>query len=156
VLKSRDVPQRHSTRQRANAQTRNPERANARTRERANAPTGDAASEGRASLASLMRPRRSRRPKTALPGQPSPLIGCDREIALATRLLTTPGVRLVTITGPAGAGKTRLALELGTSYVSLARATLPGEFRALPTNGHEQYFPDVQASSDGRRFTVKP
>jgi uncharacterized protein YfaS (alpha-2-macroglobulin family) len=41
-------------------------------------------------------------------------------------------------------------------YVYLARATLPGEFRVLPTNGHEQYFPDVQARSDGRRFTVLP
>jgi uncharacterized protein YfaS (alpha-2-macroglobulin family) len=41
-------------------------------------------------------------------------------------------------------------------YVYLARATLAGEFRVLPTNGHEQYFPDVQARSDGRRFTVLP
>ena len=41
-------------------------------------------------------------------------------------------------------------------YVYLARATLSGEFRVLPTNGHEQYFPDVQARSDGRRFTVLP
>src|SRR5207237_6927272 len=58
---------------------------------------------------------RPRRPKTALPGQPSPLIGRERELDQATTLLTTPAVRLQTITGPAGAGKTRLALEVAAS-----------------------------------------
>jgi predicted ATPase/DNA-binding CsgD family transcriptional regulator len=62
-----------------------------------------------------MRARRNRRPKTALPGQPSSLIGREVEINLATELLTTPAVRLITITGPAGAGKTRLALEVAAS-----------------------------------------
>jgi uncharacterized protein YfaS (alpha-2-macroglobulin family) len=41
-------------------------------------------------------------------------------------------------------------------YVYLARASLPGEYRVLPTSGHEQYFPEVNARADGRRFTVLP
>jgi uncharacterized protein YfaS (alpha-2-macroglobulin family) len=41
-------------------------------------------------------------------------------------------------------------------YVYLARASLPGEYRVLPTTGHEQYFPEVNARADGRRFSVLP
>jgi uncharacterized protein YfaS (alpha-2-macroglobulin family) len=41
-------------------------------------------------------------------------------------------------------------------YVYLARASLPGEYRVLPTSGREQYFPEVNARGDGRRFTVVP
>jgi uncharacterized protein YfaS (alpha-2-macroglobulin family) len=41
-------------------------------------------------------------------------------------------------------------------YTYLARANLAGEYRVLPANGREQYFPEVFARSDGRRFTVLP
>jgi uncharacterized protein YfaS (alpha-2-macroglobulin family) len=41
-------------------------------------------------------------------------------------------------------------------YVYLARASLPGDYRVLPTSGREQYFPEVNARADGRRFTVLP
>jgi uncharacterized protein YfaS (alpha-2-macroglobulin family) len=41
-------------------------------------------------------------------------------------------------------------------YVYLARASLPGEYRVLPTSGREQYFPEVNGRADGRRFTVLP
>ena len=41
-------------------------------------------------------------------------------------------------------------------FVYMARASLPGEYRVLPTTAHEQYFPEVNARSDGRRFTVVP
>jgi uncharacterized protein YfaS (alpha-2-macroglobulin family) len=41
-------------------------------------------------------------------------------------------------------------------YVYMARASLPGEYRVLPPSGHEQYFPEVNARGDGRRFTVLP
>src|SRR5260370_30427952 len=53
---------------------------------------------------------RVRRRATSLPAQPNPLIGRERELGAILELLCTPGVRLVTVTGPAGAGKTRLAL----------------------------------------------
>ncbi|MGH2514590.1 MAG: ATP-binding protein, partial [Ktedonobacterales bacterium] len=52
-------------------------------------------------------------PSNNLPTCPTPLIGREREIAAACDLLRTD-VRLLTLVGPAGVGKTRLALELAT------------------------------------------
>ena len=62
------------------------------------------------------------RPGTARPGNvvrpPQPLIGRDRELASAEAALERSP--LVTLVGPAGVGKTRLATELA------ARSTVPG------------------------------
>src|SRR5437660_619077 len=55
---------------------------------------------------------RSHRRSTNLPAQPTPLIGRDRDIAVARQLLLREDVRLLTLTGPAGSGKTRLALAV--------------------------------------------
>jgi alpha-2-macroglobulin len=41
-------------------------------------------------------------------------------------------------------------------YTYLARAALPGEYRVLPVNGREQYFPDVFARGDGQHFSIRP
>ena len=49
---------------------------------------------------------------TNLPVQPTPLVGRERELRDARALLERGDVRLLTLTGPAGAGKTRLALQL--------------------------------------------
>jgi predicted ATPase len=46
-----------------------------------------------------------------LPPQPTPLIGREREIEEVTSLLRRPEVRLVTLTGTGGTGKTRLAVQ---------------------------------------------
>src|SRR5262249_35783595 len=59
-------------------------------------------------------------PPTNLPTLLTPLIDREEELAQARALLTRSGVRLLTLTGPGGMGKTRLALE--------SAATLQPEF----------------------------
>jgi hypothetical protein len=49
---------------------------------------------------------------TPLPLAPTVLIGRDTDLKTLRRWLMEPSTRLVTLTGPGGAGKTRLALEL--------------------------------------------
>ena len=53
-------------------------------------------------------------PQTArpLPRAHLPLIGREADLMLASRLLSTPTVRLLTLRGPGGIGKTRMATEL--------------------------------------------
>ena len=46
-----------------------------------------------------------------LPVQPTPFVGREAELVELGRLITNPEVRLVTVLGPGGMGKTRLALE---------------------------------------------
>jgi predicted ATPase/class 3 adenylate cyclase len=53
--------------------------------------------------------------RTNLPIQPSALVGRDRELEEAGALLRSH--RLVTLTGPGGSGKTRLALQLAADAV---------------------------------------
>src|SRR5690242_12543408 len=47
-----------------------------------------------------------------LPAQPTPLVGRNEDILGALDALVRDEVRLVTLTGPAGVGKTRLALGI--------------------------------------------
>lgn len=90
------------------------------------------------SLASL-RESASSRPQIAPAAMPEPLTSLiDREddvSAVADRLRPGAGVRLVTLTGPGGVGKTRLAIQVagdvhdrfadGVAFVSLAGLTDP-------------------------------
>jgi predicted ATPase/class 3 adenylate cyclase/DNA-binding XRE family transcriptional regulator len=52
-----------------------------------------------------------------LPDEPNLFIGREQEIAAVCALLERPGVRLVTLTGPAGVGKTRLAVQIGSAVL---------------------------------------
>ena len=71
-----------------------------------------------------------------LPAQPTALIGREKELADIGKLLGKDDVRLVTLTGPGGIGKTRLALQVaadlldeyadGVWFVNLAPVTDPG------------------------------
>jgi predicted ATPase/DNA-binding CsgD family transcriptional regulator len=66
----------------------------------------------------------------ALPVSITTLVGRDAEIAELSALVDSPDVRLVTLTGPGGIGKTRLSLEVArraslAAFVSLASVTDP-------------------------------
>lgn len=70
-----------------------------------------------------------------LPYQPMPLIGREKELETIQKIILRDGVNLLTITGPGGIGKTRLALQAaaelledfedGVFFVSLASITDP-------------------------------
>jgi predicted ATPase len=49
---------------------------------------------------------------THLPAQPTPLVGRSRDLDVATERLLLEEARLLTLTGPAGVGKTRLAIAV--------------------------------------------
>jgi non-specific serine/threonine protein kinase len=57
-------------------------------------------------------------PESALPQPLTPLVGRVWEVASAGALLRDPQVRLLTLTGPGGVGKTRLALRIAEQTTS--------------------------------------
>jgi predicted ATPase/DNA-binding SARP family transcriptional activator len=78
---------------------------------------------------------RVERPASNLPRAVTRLVGRERELATLADLIADPDLRLVTLSGPGGVGKTRLLIELaarseadyrdGAAFVRLERVTDP-------------------------------
>lgn len=114
----------------------------------------DLSDDARAVLSSSLRPANDvphpttvagpdREAAFELPAEPSTIIGRDRELEVLPELLAAPGTRALTLIGPGGVGKTRLALSLarrtadqyadGVAWVDLAPLT--DHTLVLPTIG---------------------
>jgi len=86
-----------------------------------------------------------------LPPQPTPFIGRETELTEITQRLTDPACRLLTLVGPGGIGKTRLALALaerqletnrfpnGVYFINLA--PLSSAVHVIPTMAEALKFP---------------
>jgi predicted ATPase/tRNA A-37 threonylcarbamoyl transferase component Bud32 len=93
--------------------------------------------------------------KHHLPAHLTPLIGREREIVEASAILRRGDVRLVTLTGTGGIGKTRLALQVatelvadfadGVSFVSLA-----------PISDPELVMPTIAQTLDVKESGTRP
>ena len=78
-------------------------------------------------------PLKTLAPRSNLPVAATPLIGRDRELKELTALIRD-GARAVTVTGPGGAGKTRLALQAAAESIE----TFPDGVHWIPLAGLAQ------------------
>jgi predicted ATPase/serine/threonine protein kinase len=75
------------------------------------------------------KPARHAEPRPAnIPVQRTGFVGREKEVTAATELLLSKDVRLVTVTGPGGIGKTRLAVEVASGLAE----SFPGGIHFVP------------------------
>jgi predicted ATPase/serine/threonine protein kinase len=89
-----------------------------------------------------------------LPSQATAFIGREREVAAVKELLLREDVRVVTLTGPGGIGKTRLALQVASE----ARERFDGGicFIPLAAVSDASLIPSIIAQGCGIRETGRP
>jgi len=91
--------------------------------------------------------------QTNLPILATPFLGRGQEVAEVTALLNRAAVRLLTLTGPGGTGKTRLALQSATA----STATFAGGVWWVPLRRlrcHDEQTPPVRPSPQDAMFLV--
>ena len=110
-------------------------------------------------------------PKHNLPLPPTSLVGRQADVAKAVELMLCPDVRLLTLTGPGGVGKTRLALQIATEmleiypdgicFVSLAHLREPdlllstiAHALSLKEQGNRSLLSLLQAALQGKQFLL--
>ena len=110
-------------------------------------------------------------PASTLPAPPTLLVGREREAEAVGELLLRDGVRLVTLTGSGGVGKSRLALEVGARlapsfedgvrFVELASVTAPelvastlAGVLGLRRSGRRPQIEDLKAHLRDRRLLL--
>jgi predicted ATPase/class 3 adenylate cyclase len=91
-----------------------------------------------------------------LPTPPTRLVGRDKELAELAEALALSRMRLVTLTGPGGSGKTRLAIEValqlvndfpdGVYFVSLVAVTTPDQLWTTIAEALDLRLPDPSVS----------
>ena len=91
-----------------------------------------------------------------LPAQATRLVGREPDVMAACERLLSPDVRLLTMTGPGGTGKTRLALRVAADLLDHASAGSG----SVPSAAREHAFPDgvffVALSPIGEAAMVAP
>ena len=92
-------------------------------------------------------PEISTTPKIAhnLPSTTTPFVGRTRELGEINKLFEKPTCRVVTLLGPGGSGKTRLAIQTGTSFNSENKFNDGVWFVQLaPLTDHNSIIPAIQ------------
>src|SRR5690606_12021914 len=93
----------------------------------------------------------ARGPRHNLPAESTPFVGREEELAYLERCLETPEARLVTLVGPGGIGKTRLALAAARRAVEEG-----GGLETRPADGGTGGFETRPADGGTGGFETRP